>query len=53
MESLLGDGMHGTGEIFDIFAGYTGHRDTTILGQVDAVLFCNAFTLEKYEIFDC
>jgi len=35
---LLGDLVHGVGEVADVFRGDAGNRNATVLGQVDAVL---------------
>jgi hypothetical protein len=42
---LLGDGVHGSGQVVDILRSNTGHRDATILGQIHAELLHQAFTL--------
>ena len=35
---LLGDGVHGGGQVVHVLRGDAGHRDTAVLRQVDRVL---------------
>lgn len=43
---LLGDSVHSMGKIVNIFAGNTGHRDTTVFCQINTELLCNTFALQ-------
>ena len=35
---LLGNGVHGGGQVVHVLRGDAGHGDTAVLGQVDRVL---------------
>lgn len=42
---LLGDSVNGSGQVLDVFARHSGHRDASVLGQVHAELLGDALHL--------